>query len=96
MTIKFGMIAFGLILIYAGWKNLSVQALLFGDNTVKKTGSGFPQTPIPGGSQQTTTSTGSSSSTPQSGGSSSSPYTAIGGTGPNQILVGPHGRIPFG
>lgn len=45
MTIKLGLIILGSLLIYSGWKNLSVQALIFGDNTVAKGGSGFTQTP---------------------------------------------------
>lgn len=36
MTIAFGMILFGALLIVAGWKNRSLSALSRGDNTVPK------------------------------------------------------------
>lgn len=37
MTITVGMILFGAILIYGGWKNLSLWGLARGDNTQAKT-----------------------------------------------------------
>lgn len=36
MTLTMSVILFGALLVYAGWKNLSVRALLQGDNTVGK------------------------------------------------------------
>lgn len=36
MSVTFGMILFGALLVYAGWKDLSVAALARGDNTVVK------------------------------------------------------------
>ena len=36
MTISFAMIVFGGLLIYAGWKDLSLGALSRGDNTKAK------------------------------------------------------------
>lgn len=36
MSISFGMIVFGALLIVAGWKNVSLAALARGDNTVPK------------------------------------------------------------
>jgi hypothetical protein len=36
VSISFGMILFGSLLIIAGWKNVSLSALARGDNTVPK------------------------------------------------------------
>jgi hypothetical protein len=36
VSISFGMIVFGALLIVAGWKNVSLSALARGDNTVPK------------------------------------------------------------
>lgn len=36
MSISFGMILFGSLLVYAGWKNLSVAQLARGDNQTVK------------------------------------------------------------
>ena len=36
MSISFGMILFGALLIYGGWTNKSVAALARGDNTTPK------------------------------------------------------------
>lgn len=36
MTIAFAMILFGALLMYGGWKNLSITALARGDNTSAK------------------------------------------------------------
>lgn len=36
MTIAFAMLLFGSLLIYGGWKDLSVFSLLRGDNTKPK------------------------------------------------------------
>lgn len=36
MSISFGMIVFGALLIVAGWKNVSLSALARGDNTQPK------------------------------------------------------------
>lgn len=36
MTIAFGMVVFGSLLVVAGWKNLSLAALARGDATVPK------------------------------------------------------------
>lgn len=36
MSIAFGLVLFGSLLIIAGWKNVSLTALARGDNTVPK------------------------------------------------------------
>lgn len=36
MSLSFGMLLFGSLLMYAGWKNKSVGALARGDNTTTK------------------------------------------------------------
>lgn len=36
MSLSFAMILFGALLVYAGWKDLSVAALARGDNTTPK------------------------------------------------------------
>lgn len=62
MTIKLGMILLGTLLIYGGWRNLSVQALIFGDNTTPKTSSNWPTSANPNSSVtgQSASGTGSS------------------------------------
>jgi hypothetical protein len=70
MTLRLGLIVLGAALLYAGWKNLSVQALFFGDNTTPKTPvSTSPPSSSGGGSG----SGGSSSSTGSGAGASSAP-----------------------
>lgn len=58
MSIAKAMILFGALLIYAGWKNLSVAALARGDNSTAK----GPVTA--GGSTPSASSTSSSTSAP--------------------------------
>ena len=36
MSLVFVMIAFGALMVYAGWKNLSLWALMRGDNVTAK------------------------------------------------------------
>jgi hypothetical protein len=36
VTVAFAMLLFGALIVYAGWKDLSVAALLKGDNTQRK------------------------------------------------------------
>lgn len=45
MTITFGLILFGGILVYGGWKNLSVWALARGDNSTAKPAPTAPAVP---------------------------------------------------
>jgi hypothetical protein len=37
VTIAFAMILLGTLAVYAGWKNISFQAAIRGDNTVART-----------------------------------------------------------
>ena len=36
MSVSFGMILFGALLVYGGWKDKSISALARGDNSVAK------------------------------------------------------------
>jgi hypothetical protein len=73
MTIKLAMILLGSLLIYGGWRDLSIQALIFGDNKTVKTSSNWRL-----GSQSGGTSTAANPSASPAANTPTNPGAAYG------------------